>query len=275
MHRRILTCGGAEAMVVALKKAHVHDKTAVIEAMRAMVDDSPVRFEMRAMLSQVLSAMHALPEDVNVQKEGLGVVRAFAKDQQSHMIILDQLEAVFTGLHYNAQDSGLQELGLDVVLLMVDSESGGNVAVRKTHSDTQSLSLARQKVGQQGGIVATINVLKNFVGRLEITRMALHNLWNLAMNEPLNRKRIWKERGLEVALASMRYHANDIAIQAHGLRLMWKVAWNEPPIQSSIVELGGVNLLLKAMRSHSTSTWISTSGCVCVCKGVCCVRVCA
>lgn len=122
IHEKIIVCGGVEALAVALRKCRTHDKPAVLQAMQRMIAAAPRLESMRAVLGPTLVMMKAHPQNRLVQVQGLGVVLAFAQDAWSHAIIESHLATIIGAMDQYEHDAFVQELGLDVVFHIVDSE---------------------------------------------------------------------------------------------------------------------------------------------------------
>ena len=147
IHEKIIVCGGVEALAVALRKCRTHDKPAVLQAMQRMIAAAPRLQSMRAILGPTLVMMKAHSQNRLVQVQGLGVVLAFAQDAWSHAIIESHLATIIRAMDQYEHDAFVQELGLDVVFHIVDSEEreleGGAEGRYKNYSCFFCLGLVR------------------------------------------------------------------------------------------------------------------------------------
>jgi len=122
--QHMIECGGMEALALAVSKCHLRDMPVVLDAIRLLAMDSTASAasltSMRIMLGPVLHILATLADDRRVALNSFSVLQVLTTDSQSHVVVQENLSAVFGGLSRHEGDEAIQMLGLQVVSNLVE-----------------------------------------------------------------------------------------------------------------------------------------------------------
>ena len=303
--QHMIECGGMEALALAVSKCHLRDMPVVLDAIRLLAMDSTASAasltSMRIMLGPVLHILATLADDRRVALNSFSVLQVLTTDPQSHVVVQENLSAVFGGLSRHEGDEAIQMLGLQVVSNLVEDGTVYDYGKDSDHLQIEK-KLFYEKVfpagwkvrlGQSGAVVAAVRVLRLFRGQQLLQSIAARNLWKLAQAAPENRRLILQEGGIPATIDAMLSHlpvlkslfvspnrgvacvpvahgvffgagasrASQIEVLSNGVQVFWKMAWNEPDIQRQIIEQGGLSAIIQAMAAFQGEAVIQTLAC--------------
>jgi hypothetical protein len=229
----MIECGGLEALALAASKCYFRDMPVILDAIHLLVMSVASPYgnalrssystasvesltSMRIMLGPVLHILSTLADDRRIALNSFSVLQVLTTDPQSHVVVQENLSAVFGGLSRHEGDEAIQMLGLQVVSNLVED---GTFYDYGKDSDMEMVQIEKKlfyekvfpagwkvRLGQSGAVVAAVRALRSFRGQQLLQSIAARNLWKLAQAAPENRRLILQEGGIPATIDAMLSH---------------------------------------------------------------------